>query len=162
VGSRRGGSGREGAGQRRELTEREARLRACRPRQPTGWHRGAGLVRGEGRGVSDWYGVRDAACPLSTRGGRGGGAPVCAGNSGAPARCGRAASSSSSYSEGFSCCQQRKCTVGIWVGATVGEGGGLRRRGMSDVTVSRARPRPAGRVPAPSDAGRAPPPSLPY
>jgi hypothetical protein len=27
------------------------------------------LVRGEGRGVSDWYGVRDAACPLSTRGG---------------------------------------------------------------------------------------------
>ena len=32
-------------------------------------------VRGEGRGVSDWYGVRDAACPLSTRGGggRGGG-----------------------------------------------------------------------------------------
>ena len=25
------------------------------------------LVRGEGRGVSDWYGVRDAACPLSTR-----------------------------------------------------------------------------------------------
>ena len=30
------------------------------------------LVRGEGRGVSDLYGVRDAACPLSTRGGRGG------------------------------------------------------------------------------------------
>ena len=24
------------------------------------------LVRGEGRGVSDWYGVRDAACPIST------------------------------------------------------------------------------------------------
>ena len=29
------------------------------------------LVRGEGRGVSDLYGVEDAACPLSTRGGRG-------------------------------------------------------------------------------------------
>ena len=29
------------------------------------------LVRGEGRGVSDWYGVRDAACPLSTKGGAG-------------------------------------------------------------------------------------------
>jgi hypothetical protein len=27
------------------------------------------LVRGEGRGVSDQYGVRDAACPISTRGG---------------------------------------------------------------------------------------------
>jgi hypothetical protein len=27
-------------------------------------------VRGEERGVSDQYGVRDAACPLSTRGGR--------------------------------------------------------------------------------------------
>jgi hypothetical protein len=26
------------------------------------------LVRGEGRGVSDQYGVRDAACPISTRG----------------------------------------------------------------------------------------------
>ena len=46
------------------------------------WVRGAraggpcrrALVRGEGRGVSDWYGVRDAACPLSTRGG--GGAPA--------------------------------------------------------------------------------------
>ena len=24
------------------------------------------IVRGEGRGVSDWYGVRDAACPIST------------------------------------------------------------------------------------------------
>ena len=24
------------------------------------------LVRGEGRGVSDWYGVRDAACPIGT------------------------------------------------------------------------------------------------
>ena len=40
--------------------------------------RGAGRlalapVRGEGRGVSDQYGVRDAACPLSTRGGVGGG-----------------------------------------------------------------------------------------
>ena len=30
----------------------------------------------EGRGVSDKYGVRDAACPLSTRGGRGGGTRV--------------------------------------------------------------------------------------
>jgi len=28
-------------------------------------------ARGEGRGVSDQYGVRDAACPLSTRGGGG-------------------------------------------------------------------------------------------
>jgi hypothetical protein len=26
--------------------------------------------------------------------------------------------------EGFSCCQQRGCTVGTWVGATVGRGGG--------------------------------------
>jgi hypothetical protein len=25
--------------------------------------------------------------------------------------------------EGFSCCQQRECTVGTWVGATVGGGG---------------------------------------
>jgi hypothetical protein len=34
------------------------------------------LVRGEGRGVSDQYGVRDAVCPLSTRGGgREGGYP---------------------------------------------------------------------------------------
>jgi hypothetical protein len=24
------------------------------------------LVRGEGRGVSDWYGVREAACPIGT------------------------------------------------------------------------------------------------
>jgi hypothetical protein len=24
------------------------------------------IVRGEGRGVSDWYGVRDAVCPIST------------------------------------------------------------------------------------------------
>ena len=29
----------------------------------------AGWVRGEGRGVSNSYGVKDAACPLSTRGG---------------------------------------------------------------------------------------------
>ena len=28
--------------------------------------------------------------------------------------------------EGFSCCQQRECTVGTWVGATVGRGGGSR------------------------------------
>ena len=43
-------------------------------------------VRGEGRGVSDQYGVRDAACPLSTRGrgGGGGGAPRAA-RRGAPA-----------------------------------------------------------------------------
>jgi hypothetical protein len=26
--------------------------------------------------------------------------------------------------EGFSCCQQRECTVGTWVGATVGRGRG--------------------------------------
>jgi hypothetical protein len=32
--------------------------------------------------------------------------------------------------EGFSCCQQRECTVGIWVGATVGrEGGAAAPRG---------------------------------
>ena len=30
---------------------------------------------GEGRGVSNWCGVRDAACPLSTEGGGGGGTP---------------------------------------------------------------------------------------
>ena len=36
------------------------------------------LVRGEGRGVSSWYGRRDVACPVST-GGKGGGgvADVC-------------------------------------------------------------------------------------
>ena len=39
---------------------------------------GRAILRGEGRGVSDYYGVRDAACPLSTRegGGEGGAPPV--------------------------------------------------------------------------------------
>ena len=37
------------------------------------WRCRVRLVRGEGRGVSDSYGVRDAACPISTRGGGGGG-----------------------------------------------------------------------------------------
>ena len=35
------------------------------------------LVRGEGRGVSSWYGRRDVACPVST-GGKGGGLQTCA------------------------------------------------------------------------------------
>ena len=43
----------------------------CRAAEPV--PRRVRLVRGEGRGVSDLYGVRDAACPLSTRGGGGGG-----------------------------------------------------------------------------------------
>ena len=38
----------------------------------------AALRPGEGRGVSDWYGVRDAACPISTRGGGGGRGPLSA------------------------------------------------------------------------------------
>jgi hypothetical protein len=32
------------------------------------------------------------------------------------------------WGEGFSCCQQRECTVGTWVGATVGRGGGREER----------------------------------
>ena len=35
---------------------------------PGGGTRRVRLVRGEGRGVSDEYGVRDAACPISTKG----------------------------------------------------------------------------------------------
>ena len=44
-----------------------------RPWRAWGCTRRVRLVRGEGRDVPGWYGVRDAACPLSTRGGRGGG-----------------------------------------------------------------------------------------
>jgi len=35
-------------------------------RREDGTGQGARLVRAEGRGVSDQYGVRDAACPIST------------------------------------------------------------------------------------------------
>jgi hypothetical protein len=41
-----------------------------------GWTRRVRLVRGEGQDVPGWYGVRDAACPLGTRGGEGGGGLV--------------------------------------------------------------------------------------
>ena len=46
--------------------------------QPAGTSARAAQRAGtEGRGVSDQYGVRDAACPLSTRGGAGGGGTCC-------------------------------------------------------------------------------------
>jgi hypothetical protein len=41
-------------------------------RMQQGHRQGENAGRGEGRGVSDWYGVRDAACPISTRAGGGG------------------------------------------------------------------------------------------
>ena len=50
--------------------------RSCASPRSCPWPRGdrARRVRGGGRGVSDLYGVTDAACPLSTRRGGGGGA----------------------------------------------------------------------------------------
>jgi len=41
----------------------------ARPRPSACPRRRVRSVRGEGRGVSDQYGLRDAACPISTRGG---------------------------------------------------------------------------------------------
>jgi hypothetical protein len=55
--------------------ESQAREPACAARPASGpplrpAQRGTvRLVRGEGRGVSDLYGVRDAACPIGTKGG---------------------------------------------------------------------------------------------
>ena len=63
------GNSREGGGPRRCPLGPAAPPPA--PRTPAGGTRRVRLVRGEGRGVSDYYRVRDAACPLSTR--RGGG-----------------------------------------------------------------------------------------
>ena len=75
-GRQEGGGGELGAsGQVRRRGRRAPRAAAPDLRDGT---RRVRLVRGEGRGVSDQYGVRDAACPLSTRGlvrrGGGGGA----------------------------------------------------------------------------------------
>ena len=55
--------GLRGGGCKQAQLQSPARVAAARAR-------GVRLVRSEGRGVSDQYGVRDAACPLSTRGGR--------------------------------------------------------------------------------------------
>ena len=57
--------GLRGGGCKRAQLQSPARVAAARAR-------GVRLVRSEGRGVSDQYGVRGAACPLSTRGEGGG------------------------------------------------------------------------------------------
>ena len=67
----------------------QARCTPRAPRTPPQSPRPTSLrvrsVRGEGRGgVSDQYGVRGAACPLSTGGGGGGGAAAARSSSGAP------------------------------------------------------------------------------
>ena len=69
-------AGARGAGRGAPLTSRRTSgggpARRLRSGPPT-WRRcSVHLVRGEGRGVSNSYGVRDAACPLSTREGGGG------------------------------------------------------------------------------------------
>ena len=50
---------------------------ACRRRPPPPRPPPSPQPPGEGRGVSDWYGVRDAACPISTK--EGGGGSTCDG-----------------------------------------------------------------------------------
>ena len=80
----RGGGGEEvrplgliAAGERRSVEPRRAEATARRAQHNAPPPRGragelgivkstAGLVRGEGPGVSGQYGVRDAACPIST------------------------------------------------------------------------------------------------
>jgi hypothetical protein len=57
--------GLRGGGCKRAQLQSPARVAAARAR-------GVRLVRSEGRGVSDQYGVRGAACPLSPRGEKGG------------------------------------------------------------------------------------------
>jgi hypothetical protein len=100
----------------------------------------AGRARGLGR-RQRWrlggarLGLRGSRSPLgrrrASRGGRGtrlgrararAGLLARAGGFGLPGR-----------REGFSCCQQRECTVGTWLGATVGRGGAAacQRRGAA-------------------------------
>ena len=68
--------GAEATDEASEATDEASRQRRCANAADPGAGAAAGsvrLVRGEGRDVPGWYGVRDAACPLSTRGGGGGG-----------------------------------------------------------------------------------------